>query len=123
MFALVVNTENEMHLRAYDPPDYDVIRDAVGGWYELVRPMGLKPPYLMMVNEDGLRLGLSMNRLGSLLYGTHLHGHPIVGNIVFLKDGHFGGERDAVGMAEDEALRLGDEFVNRTGGIVRWGHN
>lgn len=121
MFALVVNAEGEMHLRMYDPPDYDVIRDAVGGWFELVRPMGLKPPYLMVVNEDGLRLDLPMNRLGSILYGTRLHGHPIVGDIVFLKDGYFGGERDAVGMTEYEARCLGNEFVNMTGGNFRWG--
>ena len=120
MIALVVNTRNEIRRVEYDPPHYDVIKEAVGGWYEHVHPMGLDRPYSMMVNEEGLLLGLPMNRLGSELYGTPQHGPPIVGDIVFLKDGYDGGEPDVVGMTEDEAQRLGDKFVKMTGGIVRW---
>jgi len=120
MIALVVNTKNEIRRVEYDPPHYDVIKEAVGGWYEHVHPMGLDRPYSMMVNEEGLLLGLPMNRLGSELYGTPKHGQPIVGDIVFLKDGYHGGEPDTVGMTEDEAQRLGDKFVKMTGGIVRW---
>lgn len=120
MIALVVNTKNEIRRVEYDPPHYDVIKEAVGGWYEHVHPMGLDRPYSMMVNEEGLLLGLPMNRLGSELYGTPKHGQPIVGDIVFLKDGYHGGEPDTVGMTEDEAQRLGDKFIKMTGGIVRW---
>ena len=123
MIALVVNTKNEIRRVEYDPPHYDVIKEAVGGWYEHVHPMGLDRPYSMMVNEEGLLLGLPMNRLGSELYGTPRHGQPIVGDIVFLKDGYDGGEPDVVGMTEDEAQRLGDKFVKMTGGIVRWAKN
>ena len=120
MIALVVNTKNEIRRVEYDPPHYDVIKEAVGGWYEHVHPMGLDRPYSMMVNEEGLLLGLPLNRLGSELYGTPKHGQPIVGDVVFLKDGYHGGEPDTVGMTEDEAQRLGDKFVKMTGGIVRW---
>ena len=120
MIALVVNTKNEIRRVEYDPPHYDVIKEAVGGWYEHVHPMGLDRPYSMMVNEEGLLLGLPMNRLGSELYGTPKHGQPIVGDVLFLKDGYDGGEPDVVGMTEDEAQRLGDKFVKMTGGIVRW---
>lgn len=123
MIALVVNTKNEIRRVEYDPPHYDVIKEAVGGWYEHVHPMGLERPYSMMVNEEGLLLGLPLNRLGSELYGTPRHGQPIVGDIVFLKDGYDGGEPDVVGMTEDEAQRLGDKFVKMTGGIVRWARN
>ena len=123
MIALVVNTKNEIRRVEYDPPHYDVIKEAVGGWYEHVHPMGLERPYSMMVNEEGLLLGLPLNRLGSELYGTPRHGQPIVGDIVFLKDGYDGGEPDVVGMTEDEAQRLGDKFVKMTGGIVRWAKN
>ena len=120
MIALVVNTKNEIRRVEYDPPHYDVIKEAVGGWYEHVHPVGLDHPYSMMVNEEGLLLGLPLNRLGSELYGTPKHGQPIVGDVVFLKDGYHGGEPDTVGMTEDEAQRLGDKFVKMTGGIVRW---
>lgn len=120
MIALVVNTKNEIRRVEYDPPHYDVIQKAVGGWYEHVHPVGLDRPYSMMVNEEGLLLGLPVNQLGSKLYGTPLHGQPIVGDVVFLKDGYDGGEPDVVGMTEDEARRLGDKFIAMTGGIVRW---
>ena len=90
MIALVVSTKNEIRRVEYDPPHYDVIRKAVGGWYEHVHPMGLDRPYSMMVNEEGLLLGLPLNRLGSELYGTPKHGQPIVGDVVFLKDGYHG---------------------------------
>ena len=123
MIALIVNTKNEIRRVEYDPPHYDVIKEAVGGWYEHVHPMGLDRPYSMMVNEEGLLLGLPLNRLGSELYGTPKHGQPIVGDVVFLKDGYHGGEPDTVGMTEDEAQRLGDKFVKMTGGIVRWAKN
>ncbi len=123
MIALVVNTKNEIRRVEYDPPHYDVIKEAVGGWYEHVHPVGLDHPYSMMVNEEGLLLGLPVNRLGSELYGTPRHGQPIVGDIVFLKDGYDGGEPDVVGMTEDESQHLGDKFVKMTGGIVRWAKN
>ena len=120
MIALVVNTKNEIRRVEYDPPHYDVIKEAVGGWYEHVHPLGLDRPYSMMVNEEGVLLGLPMNRLGSELYGTPRHGQPIVGDVVFLKDGYDGGEPDVVGMTEDEAQHLGDKFVKMSGGIVHW---
>ena len=123
MIALVVNTKNEIRRVEYDPPHYDVIKEAVGGWYEHVHPVGLDHPYSMMVNEEGLLLGLPVNRLGSELYGTPQHGQPIVGDIVFLKDGYDGGEPDVVGMTEDEAQHLGDKFVKMSGGIVHWAKN
>ena len=120
MIALVVSTKNEIRRVEYDPPHYDVIKEAVGGWYEHVHPMGLDRPYSMMVNEEGLLLGLPMNRLGSELYGTPRHGQPIVGDVLFLKDGYDGGEPDVLGMTEDEAQHLGDKFVKMSGGIVHW---
>lgn len=120
MVGLVVTTQNEMCLLDYDAPHYDIIQKAVGGWYEHVRPMGLERPYCMMVNEEGLLLGLPLNLIGSILYGTPQHGQPIVGNVIFLKEGYHSGERDVVGMTADEAQRLGDKFSAMTGGKVRW---
>lgn len=123
MYALVVTAENGIRRVEYTPPHYDVLREAVGGWYEHVHPMGLKRPYSMMVNEEGLLLKLPMNMLGSLLYGTKVHGLPIVGDIVFVKDGYYDGEPDVVGMDAEEAQRVGDEFVKLTHGKVRWATN
>ncbi len=74
----------------------------------------------MMVNEEGLLQGLPLNLIGSILYGTPQHGQPIVGNVIFLKEGYHGGEPDVVGMTADEAQCLGDKFSTMTGGKVRW---
>ena len=120
MIALVVNTKNEIRRVEYDPPHYEVIREAVGGYYELVRPRGLQEPYCMMVNEEGLLLGLPLNPLGCYLYGTMVHGAPIVGNIMILKLGGYAGEPDVVGMTDDEAQRLGDQFVRVNPDAVHW---
>ena len=123
MFGLVITTDNEMSKIEYDAPHYDIIKKAVGGWYERVHPVGLRPPFCMMVNEEGLMLNLPVNNAGSYLYGTYSHGSPIVGDIVLLKDGYYGGEPDVVGMTEDEAQTLGDKFVTLSGGTIRWAKN
>ena len=120
MIALEVNTKNEIRRVEYDPPHYEVIREAVGGHYELVRPRGLQEPYCMMANEIGLALGLPLNPLGCYLYGTLDHGHPIVGDIMILKLGYCAGEPDTVGMNDEEAQQLGDKFVKISSGIVHW---
>ena len=120
MVGLVVTVENEMYQVNYDAPHYDVIREAVCGRYERVCPVGLERHFCWMVNEDGLLKGLPVNLVGSVLYGTFQHGHPIVGNAIFLKNGYYGGEHDVVGMTADEAQHLGDKFSAMTGGIVRW---
>ena len=120
MTALVINTENEMRKVAYDPPHYEVIREAVGGHYELVRPEGLRKPYCMMVNEEGRLLGLPLNPLACYLYGTLIHGSPIVGDVMILTLGYYAGEPDAVGMSDDEAQHLGDNFVRMSAGVVHW---
>ncbi len=120
MVGLVVTTKNEMYQLDYDAPHYDGIQKAVGGWYELVHPVGLKSPFCMMVNEEGLMNNLPMNLLGSYLYGSHFHGSPIVGDIVILKEGYYDGEPDVVGMTDSEAQGLGDKFITLSGGIVHW---
>lgn len=120
MKGLIVTTKNEMRLVDYDPPHYDIIREVVGGWYEHVLPRRLPQPYCMMVDEEGLLKSLPVNTLGSYLYQTDLHGSAIVGDIIILKDGYFAGERDTVGLTEEEARRLADRFSAQTNGLVRW---
>ena len=120
MVGLVVTVENDMFTVEYDSPHYDVIQKAVGGWYERVHPVGLERPYCMMVNEEGLLQNLPMNLTGSVLYGTPQHGQPIVGDVIFLKDGYHDGEPDVVGMTAEEAQSLGDKFSTMSGGLVRW---
>ena len=123
MFGLIVTAKNEMLLVEYDAPHYDTITAAVGGWYERVNPVGLEHPYCMMVNDEGLLRNLPLNLVGSLLYGTEIHGHPIVGDVIFLKLGYYRGEPDVVGMTEDDAQTLGDRFAETTNGLAHWVSN
>ncbi len=123
MVGLVVTTKKEMYQVDYDAPHYDVISKAVGGRYEHVRPKGLQLPYCMMVNEEGRLMNLPVNLLGSYLYGVLQHGQPIVGDILFLKEGYHEGEPDVVGMTKEEAQSLGDKFCSMSGGIIRWSNN
>ncbi len=58
----------------------------VGGYIEVVKPQGLKPPYLMIVNGDYLCLGLPENDVASWLYRTYKHGHPVCGNVLIMKE-------------------------------------
>ena len=67
----------------------------------------------MIVNEDGLNLGLPVNTIGSLLYGTQEHGHPIVGNAVVMKEGKRLGEPDIVGITLDDIDVLADLLTLR----------
>ena len=51
-------------------------------------------------------MGLPMNAYGSFLYRTQIHGSPIVGNIIIMKDGYENGEPDIVGLSDDEAAEI-----------------
>lgn len=115
MKGIVVTTKYEMRVQEFSEPAYKSIGEAVGGWIEIVHPVRLKRPYCMVVNEAGLLLNLPMNVLGSFLYRTDIHGSPIVGDVVLLKEGiNSDGEYDLLGLAEQdiEYLRILVSTVN-----------
>ena len=116
MVVLMVTAGDAMTKVEYDPPNYDIIRKAVGGLCEYVQPEMLNSSYCMMVNEAGYLCGLPENFLASLFY----HGQPILGDVLFLKHGFYGGEPDVVGMTEVEAQVLGDLLSLLTCGVVHW---
>ena len=52
---------------------------------------------------------------------TVCHGNPIVGNIVILKEGFTTpGERDFIGLDEDDVKFLGAMAVSLSGGGIKW---
>jgi len=53
---------------------------------QFVHAMRLPRPYVMVVDESGLYHDLGLNPVGCMLYQTDLHGCPIVGDVLFLKD-------------------------------------
>lgn len=111
MNGILITTRNEVRPVMLTPPTLDSMQKFVGGYIEHVRPANLKPPYCMIVNEEGLLQGLPVNLLGSFLYGSHVHGNPIVGDILILKDGvNDHGEYDLVGLDNSEIITLSNEL-------------
>ena len=106
MKGVVVTTKAEVEVREFTAPLHKSVGQAVGGWIEIVHPIGLKRPYVMIVNEEGLLLELDVNVYGSLLYGAQTHGQTIAGNIVIMKEGFVGGEPDIVGLSDNEADKV-----------------
>ena len=106
MKAIVITTDNEIEVRDFPAPLYKSMGDAVGGTIEIVRPVGLLSPYCMIVNDEGLLDNLPQNRVGSLLYGTHIHGAPIVGDIVIAKTGFTSSGPDLVPFEDAELSQL-----------------
>lgn len=106
MKAIVITTDDTISIRDFSVPLHESMGAAVGGMIEIVQPIGLLRPYCMIVNEEGLILGLPYNRMGSLLYGTHIHGSPITGDIVITKTGFTASGPDIVPFEEDELEHL-----------------
>lgn len=110
MKGIVITAQDRIEICEFDPPLYQTVGRAVGGHIEVVHPVGLKRPFVMIVNEEGLCLNLELNALGSVLYGTLAHGHPIVGDIVILKEGFTGEGPDIIGLEDQEAEDLFNLF-------------
>lgn len=111
MKGILVTTDNTAEIRDFEAPLYKTIGEAVGGCIEIVHPMGLADPLVMVVNEEGLIQELPMNMLGSLLYGTHMHGSPIAGNIVVMKTGWTCEGPDIVSLSDQECSQLMESFA------------
>lgn len=77
MKGLVITTDSLMRTEEYTTPLHESIGKTVGGWIEVVHPKLLPAPYCMIVNEEGLLLGLPVNLLGSILYESFRHGNPL----------------------------------------------
>ncbi len=106
MKAIVITTDDHISIREFSAPLHKSLGEAVGGMIEIVRPIGLLRPYCMIVNEEGLLRDLPQNRMGSLLYGTHIHECPIVGDIVIVKTGFTSDGPDIVPFEEPELEHL-----------------
>ncbi len=119
MKAITVTTDNVISLidvSENGKPLYEIVRKAIGGYMENVYPKGLPTDYVMIVDEEGKLKGKPINPIGSRLYLSHIHGDPIVGNIIILKLGFYQGEHDIVGIPDDEANKLmNDLFSNLKG--------
>lgn len=120
MKGIVITTKCEMRVQEFSEPTYKSIGEVVGGWLEIVRPVRLKRPYCMVVNEEGMLRNLPMNTFGSFLYGTDNHGSPILGDIVLLKEGiNSDGDLDLLGLTELDIKHLCTMVVTVSGGEIK----
>lgn len=120
MKGIVITTKNEMRVQEFSMPAHKSIGEAVGGWIEIVRPVRLKRPYCMIVNDEGVLLNLPRNIFGSFLYGTNYHGNWILGDIVLLKEGiNSDGDRDILGLDEQDIKYLCDMVSAESDGEIK----
>jgi hypothetical protein len=74
---------------------------------EIVRPDGLKEPYVMIVDEEGLLKDKPrLNCIASYLYGTQNHGQPIVGKVLIMKTVETEEGEDIAWLDYGEALAI-----------------
>ena len=109
MRVILITTDDQILTTEVSQPLYKSIGNLVDGFIEIVRPMNLQRPYVMICNEDYCALDLPFNTLGSYMYGTQIHGHPVLGNIVIMKEK--GDELE--GLHEWETKCLEEEFKTR----------
>ena len=93
----------------------DVIHAALGGsFYEIVRLRTMSHEFLMMVDDEGILKNLQLNPVASELYGIRIHGCPIVGNAVIMREDMVDGEPDIVGLSDEDLA----EFIHKLRGLV-----
>ena len=68
----------------------------------------------MLIDEEGLYHDLDINTIGSYLYETDRHGHPIVGNILIAGEVWHGDGISFCGMSEEQFDLLYPKFETLT---------
>ena len=83
------------------------MQEQIGGWIEVVHPVGLERPYVMIVDEEGLiKDDPKINPIASVLYGFLEHGQPIAGTVLILREEPGWDGYELNGMTDQEADRL-----------------
>ncbi len=107
MRGLVITTKNEIYTA--DFRNFFGVADAMG-WRmtEHVNAWGLAAPYCLLIDEEGLLRDEhpEINWIASFWYGANVHGNPIVGDVVIMKNAMTDDGPDIVGLTEEEANDL-----------------
>ena len=106
MNGLRVTTGNEVSVVDLSGQDYLYKRIAAQinkcSHIEIVRPRRLKHPIVMVVDEEGLLKDNEYNLVGSVLYQTDLHGSPIAGDVIFMREEYGPDGMDLFGLTEHD---------------------
>lgn len=103
---IYIRADNKLEMRDVTRTDGNYLEDLqklVGGYIEIVHPVGLENPYVLVCNDEGKLVGLPINRAASLMYGSKEHGVPMNGDIVLMKEGYYEGEPDILALDDTEA--------------------
>lgn len=107
MKGIVVTPELHIRVQDFERPLHKSVGTVVGGYIETIYPRKLPEPFVMIGDEEALlKENPIPNALGSFLYETHKHGHPICGTIVFMAVGWTGTGRDIIGLDESQVADL-----------------
>ena len=109
--GIVITPELKARVQEFELPLHKSMEPVLGGYMEKVSPRGLPEPYCFLVNEEGLLRNLPLNYVGSWWYGTHKHGCPIVGNIIVMKLGWRDGERDIIGLEDEDIEKIRELLI------------
>lgn len=102
MKAVVIKTSGSIYPVTLTKPLHRSAGAIVNDHIEVVRPINLKRPYVMICAESGLLKEMPINYVASYLYGAHHHGHYIVGDVIIMREDG----TDLVGLEDLELLRL-----------------
>lgn len=106
MKTVKVTADNKVSVIDVDFSDFRDIQKALGGHFEVVHTKIMESYFMdlsviMLVDEEGIIKGLPVNFVGSTLYGTVVHGNPIVGDILFA----VAAGEDIVGLMNPEGVK------------------
>lgn len=118
MKGIVFTHDEKMFVKEFTQPLYKSVGEVVGGYIEVVHPIGLKDPLCFICNEEGLLEGLPLNPIGCVWYGTARHGHPIVGNIVVMKEGITDDGPDIIGLTDEEIAQIKTRAAEVSDGLI-----
>ena len=103
MLGLVITTHFTMYKKDFAEPTLDALQETVGGFIEHVRPRYLPEPFCILIDEEGKLKRKPVNPVASAWYGPR---DRIVGTAIVMKDGIVDGERDIVGLTDEECLKV-----------------
>lgn len=108
MLGLVITTDYTMYKKEFGEPMHETVGKVLGGYVEHVLPIYMPHPFCLLVDEEGKLKGKSINPVASAWYSKYA---PLVGTVVVMKDGYVDGERDIVGLTEEECNQVIEEVV------------
>lgn len=102
MKAVVIKTSGCIYPVTLTKPLHRSAGAIINDHIEVVRPINLKRPYVLLCAESGLLKEMPLNLVASYLYGMQHHGNPIVGDVIIMREDGV----NLVGLEDWELLRI-----------------